>query len=178
MKFVGEKTLDKILQTTKLTNNIFYTLITDNNFKIISSVSHSDLSTTGESHRIYQTSRTDFSTKEISSFRRKAVSKNQLYKRFTLKNHDYGSNNELSELKDAINYCKHSGITNIIISGVFCYDGPNPTTVIDRAYIKFNSFRDVLTQARLQGIKIIIEFETKIGTRFPSKKYRGRFFES
>ena len=169
--------LQKTFQKAGNSSTHLFTTIAKNTIKISSSISTASLPKNGNSYSIYKTSKSDFTTLELISFTLKKQQKTQLYKRFTLTNHKYGTPEELSELKETINYCYQNGIENIIISGVFCYNGKNPTTVIDRSYIKFTNFRDVLTQAKLQGIKVIIEFETKVGTRFPSKKYRSKFLK-
>lgn len=175
---ISDQKLNTILEKTKPSVNQIFTLITDKTIQITSSITKSQITNKKDSYKIYKTLKSDFSTTEIASFRLKNfVDSTKLFKRLTLTKHNYGASDELSELKDTINYCRNSGIKNLIISGAFSHNGPNPTTVIDRAYIKFASFREVLTQAKLQGIKIILEFETKVGTRFPSKKYRGRFLK-
>lgn len=174
-QMISETTLGTII--AKLGNNAshIFTLICGNGIKIASVFNRESFYKSSDSQRVYKTSKSDFTVHEVASFCLKMDSPTQLYKRVTLTKHNYGASDELSELKDTINYCRGAEIKNIIVSGVFCYNGLNPTAVIDRAYIKFKTFRDVLAQAQLQGIKIIIEFETKIGTRYPSKKYRGRF---
>lgn len=176
-ELITEGKIKQILSKLKTSSNLVYSIITDEKMKITSQVTRDSLYKTEEGHRIYKTYRSDNKTLEVASFRYIKPSGTNFFKKIIIKNHSYGSKDELKELKDVINSCKNSGINNIIVSGLFCYNGTNPTTVIDRAYIKFNTLRDVLTQAQFQGIKIIIEFETKVGTRFPSKKYRGRFLK-